>query len=541
MRRDFAIAALLPIASLMVLWPALSADLYADDYFFIALARRAASPVDYFTTEHFFGGYLYRPIPMAIWWFFEHYAGGAYPQYVCNALLLGTSGASLYWVLRELAWTRSWALAMALLYVWLPANISTSLWLADRFDLAAVTCMLAAIALWLRFVRAGGAAAASGVLALFAVTALSKELSYLVPLVLGLALVANWNERNRGFAKAGLRAHISLIAGCGVLLVAILLWRAHIGIALAPPSTAGNGLLTTMLYGTVKWWRFLPAALVFTRAPAADMSPWLSVLLATGCLAVAIIGWRASGGGSNEGFQRRLGISLGVAILLLTPVVQAPHLTVVDIAFAAQDGVMGGMFVERFYFFGWTGLLLAVGNGIAAVAPQRDAAVRRKLAAAAMSVCVLSAAWCLVRDSTITAGWPRKTNQTVRVADAAVESALGRLPDGEMPCTLRFLNSGDGLFQAAGEAMIKVIAARPEVDRCIIETEGPPMFTLTDSSAFARYTLEEAGATLKVVRFAGWIIIPGVLVRRIDPAHTRVYAFDPATGKFNVIDPPGAK
>ena len=169
MRRDFAIAALLPIATLAVLWPALSADFYADDYFFVAFARRAASPVDYFTTEHFFGGYLYRPIPMAIWWFIEHYAGGDYPQYVCNALLLGASGAGLFWVLRELDWARSWALAMALLYVWLPANVSTSLWLADRFDLVAVPCMLAAIALWLRFVRAGRAAAAWGVLALFAV------------------------------------------------------------------------------------------------------------------------------------------------------------------------------------------------------------------------------------------------------------------------------------------------------------------------------------------------------------------------------------
>jgi len=167
--------------------------------------------------------------------------------------------------------------------------------------------------------------------------------------------------------------------------------------------------------------------------------------------------------------------------------------------------------------------------------------VHRKLAAAAMSVCVLSAAWCLVRDSTITAGWPRKTKQTVKVADAAVKAALGRLPDGEMPCTLRFLNSGDGLFAAAGEAMVKVIAARPEVDRCIIEAEGPPMFTLTDRPAFARYTLAETAATLKVVRFAGWIIIPGVLVRRVDPAHTRVFAFDHATGEFNAIDPPGAR
>jgi len=280
---------------------------------------------------------------------------------------------------------------------------------------------------------------------------------------------------------------------------------------------------------------------VFTRAPAADISPWLSVLLATGCAAVAVIGWRASSGSGGEGFQRRLGISLGVAILLLTPAVQAPHLTVVDIAFAAPDGVMGGMFVERFYFFGWTGLLLALGNGIAAVSPQRDVAVHRKLAAAAMSVCVLFSAWCLVRDSTIAAGWHRKTKQTVKVADAAVEAALGHLPDGEIPCTLRFLNSGDGLFAAAGEAMVKVIAAHPEVDRCIIEAEGPPMFTLTDGSAFARYTLAETAATLKVVRFAGWIIIPGVLIKRVDPAHTRVFTFDRATGKFNATDPSGAK
>ena len=202
---------------------------------------------------------------------------------------------------------------------------------------------------------------------------------------------------------------------------------------------------------------------------------------------------------------------------------------------------MGGMFVERLYFFGLTGLLLAVGNGIAALPPQRDVVVRRSLAAAAISVCVLSVAWSLVRDSTITAGWPRKTKQTVKVADAAVEAALGRLPDGEMPCTLRFLNSGDGLFQADAEAMVKVIAARPEVDRCIIEAEGPPMFTLTDRSAFAHYTLAETAASLKVVRFAGWMIIPGVLVRRVDPAHMRVFAFDHATGKFNVIDPPGAR
>lgn len=532
-RRDLLVGALFPLAAILVLSPALSASFYLDDFHLIALARRVDNPFVYFTTSHYFGGHLYRPVPMVLWWLIEHLLGGAKAQYACNALLLGACGASIFWVLRELDWKAAAAAATAALFVLLPGNVGTALWLSDRFDLMAVSSLFAAIAAWLRYLRTGHAQIAWCSFVLFAVAALSKELSYVFPALLSLILILNWRDRREGSFFLDRRPWIAAILACAVFLAALVAWRAHIGVSLIP-ATGSENLLASFLHSSIKWWRALPAAIVYARAPAADVSPWFAVLLFGGCAALAVVAWRHSGRLAAEGVSRRTGISLGGAILLLVPLIQAPHFSMADVEFAATNGEAVGMFVERYFFFGSAGLLLLLANTFAVLRQAMAGRTRPFISAAGTIVWVLAIAWCLSRGGVVTSRWPLKTEASARIAIAAIAAALRLAPPAGEPCKLVFLNSRDGPFRFASEAMIKVMAADQRIDRCVIETEYPPFISLTDENSLRWYSLPETSVQPpQWVSFGGWVMIPRDQAKtRIDNAHVRVLTLDSSTGIF---------
>lgn len=505
-RYDLAWAAALPALALLLMRPALSAFYYADDYFFVAMARGLASPLDFFTTGHFFGNYLYRPLPLSLWWLIERLDGGARLQYAANALLLGACGAALFWLLRELGWRRQTALPASALFILLPGNLGTALWLADRFDLMAVPLLFAAAALWLRHARSGDGHSARRSLACFLLAALSKELSYMFPLLMAVVLVLKWRDWPRE-AAAPRRRLLALVAGYALIVFGLLAWRAHLGIALNAPDH-GNGALAPLLAGALKWWRALPAALAYARAPADEVPAGLAVLLALTLAALGVAAWRRSRR-LEEGGARRAGLALGGAILLLAPLVQAPHLAISNMEFAAVDGTQSGMFAERFFFFGSAGLLLFLANGLAVFYPPRGPA-KLFAAAGALAACALVAFWSVGRDAVLAAHWPVRSGVSHRTATLAAEAARRLAPEVGVPCRLRFLGSGDAVFQVESEAMVKVIAADARVDRCIVETETPPMFTLTHPAALPWYRLPAPDAqALGIARIAGWIIMPG--------------------------------
>ena len=84
--------------------------------------------------------------------------------------------------------------------------------------------------------------------------------------------------------------------------------------------------------------------------------------------------------------------------------------------------------------------------------------------------------------------------------------------------------------------MVKVLAADPDVDRCVIETETRPLVTLTAPAAFDWYRLKALTPySHKVVNVFGWWLIPGDLViSNVGDEHTQRFALDKATGTFRI-------
>ena len=534
--KNIVLPAIILLIAVLTLAPALDASLYADDFFFIALARNAGSPLDYLTNAHFFGGHLFRPVPMMFWWWIEHFTGSVQAQYFCNALLLGFCGVAIFSLLRELGLSRTTAFAFALVYVLLPANVATALWLADRFDLMATTFLLAGMAVWVNYVRSGKTWMAWHGLVLFGLAALSKELSYIFPLILSLELAALWQSRHISPTKPGLgKLAFSIVAYC-LLLAGIVAWKTHIGVLLVPPSVGGQDLTAILLHSSLKWWQALPAALVYARAPAADIPKWLGMAMAGVCAAVLVTGWRLTTPAQGYQSPQRMGLVLGMAILFLVPLVQAPHFIVTEVEFATPQGMMSRMFVERFFFFGSSGLLLLVACGSRPLC-SRCRRCNGDLAGWFIAlIFVPIIGWCLVRDYAIASDWPLASSRSSTLAKAAAVAATQAVHRTGMPCRLVFLDSGDPVFQAAAEPMVKVLAADPDVDRCVIETETRPLITLTAPAALDWYRLKALTPySHKVVNVFGWWLIPGDLViSNVGDEHTQRFALDKATGTFRI-------
>jgi len=505
-RQDLAAIGLLLAWGIALLWPALGASLYSDDYTYVALVRQAEGPLTFFAHEFPFGGYLYRPLPMIVWWLVERLSGAPSVQYLCNSLLLGLCGAALYGLLRELQWSRRAASLVAAIFMALPGNVSAALWLSDRFDLVAMPLAVGALTCWLRYLRRGDgtALACSGLL--LAGALLSKEWAYALPPMMVLVLALG-SDAGRDALPHSTRRMVTSVTFAVMLALVGLVWRHHLGIPLRPPHGSGY-LFPDMLSGFIKWWRWLPGALVFSGA--SSVSAAMSAVFDMAVLAMIAIAWRLSGRNPAVAVGVRPVIALGLGIVTLVPLIQAPHFVGTIVEFAQLDGGASGMFVERFYFFGSAGILLLVaGSTKALVGTTGQARISTMHRVVALGCMVILAA-CLARSNGVASIWPLKSGWSARIAKAAARAAVVGAPPAGLSCRMRFLGAGDGVFSFAAEAMVKVLANDPRVDRCIIDTESPPMFTLSHRDSLPWYRpIDVPGDRTKAVGFGHWVTMPG--------------------------------
>lgn len=533
-RWDIFIAVTYPLLLMLMFSPQnFPASYWADDFTYLAIVQQANSPLELFAYEFPFGGHLYRPIPLIFWWLTEHMMGGGVAaQYLCNSALLGTCGSSMYWLFREFEWKRWSAFLVGLLFVAAPSNVSTSLWLADRFDLVAMPAILIVMICWLRFLKYERNSSLAVGLVFFVIALMSKELGYLLPPLMIVITVLNWRQWKSISSTNSRKYHIAVIAGFALVALLSIAWRNYVGVALSPPSE-GHGLLNVALSGYIKWWHAFPAAIAFVRAPSSDVSYWFAVFIVIGGALLVISGWKTSIHNPDKVFINRFAISMGLGILFLVPIIQAPHFHMVNIEFAGPAGGPTGMFAERFYFFGSAGLMILILNSVAVHYQTMNGTLLRAMRFLAISGYVSLISWCLLRDITLTQLWVLKSGWTSRIAQAASLSARS-LDITTTPCRLIFLGSGDGVFQFASEAMVKVISADDRLDRCEIRTEVSPMFTLTNTDSLPwNISAKHARTTSKVVTIGKWAIMPGDQYGpAIDGGQTVVFCYRKDTGAF---------
>jgi len=527
-------------AALGVMWPALSGFYFGDDYYDLALARAAESPFDFFVANHYIGGYLYRPLPLAIWWVLDHVSGGPAAHYLANTLLLGAGGAALYALLRGYAYSWSLSLAAGLLYVCHPASVMTSLSLADTMDLTCTAALLGALAGFAWFVRRGRGRSPflAGSVILFAAACLSKELAYPGPVLFGLqAWCARFSARDAERGKA--RSRWYLLVASVLVVAGMLSLRAVLGVSFGSEA-AWIDMSRTVFVGVTTWLANLPRAIFFDALPPVPAWAVVATLLAAALL-VAWWGRILSG----EEPETLAPLALGGSILALAAVVQSPHTAISEPVLAAPSGSPSGYFYERYFFFALAGFLLAAAAFVSAIV--RIAMRRRR--APAITASTVAPSWigaAALVPLIVVAGlrshhaaeqWAVVTQGPIK--DLFINAALTAARDvSDHPgphCQLIFLESGSPVFRAYAEPAIKVLAKQRSVDDCVILTETEPIYSFSSLASEKLYRWSSAAPRQpgKPVRFRNWLMIPaGMASSTIADAESTFFVYSSASRTF---------
>jgi len=548
---DLLCAALLLAGTLGALQATLSAFFFGDDYRVLDLSRVAASPFSFFPQNHFTGGYSYRPLPLALWWVVDRLNGNASAHYLTNLLLLGLCGAAFYALLRVYAYRRALCLALALLYVWHPVSVITTLWLSNIYDLVATAGMLGSMAAFARFGDTGRKRSAALALALFIAACFSKETAYIGP---GIFLVQAVFARPHKEAKQSAsiaRRRYCFVAITAAVVLGMMALRASLGVSMGYANILNA---KSLLAGVANFLGNLPRLIAYELLPRLS-DPFLLALSAVAAVILGYIGWsslhprvrRVSAGAAREPMVHAP-IAVGAAIVALCTVVQAPHTGAAEAILSTPTGTPSGYFYERFAFLALAGSLLALSGMAIGVLRYLggflDHRPRNDLPHwTVLGTVVILASLCLWRVQTSISGWVDTTQGPSKALFVAAASAarnyVSATPANAQPCQMLFLGTDKILFQFYAEPAIKALANDPFVDDCIILTEKQPEYTMSGPSADRLYSAppeQQPGTYRKSVRFGQWLIIPeGTRVSRISEHDSIVFVYSPASGGFEHV------
>lgn len=322
-----AFAFVLPAAiAVLAAWPTLGLPYLSDDWSYLAILGDGSEPLHILVSPHLF----LRPVGWALWWCFAHLAplDGTLAHATCVALF-AIDAALVVPALRRCGAPRGIALAAAVCFAVSPAALGTVAWSSNLFSLLSAGFSLAAIA-WLPFRRATAASIAR-TFALAAFAFLSKEDSYLLPVLL-VAVGAQFQARKW---RSGLR----LAAHGAAALIVILALR-----SLVFGGIGGYHLESGRPIAVYGW---LPGALETARTefPTSYFQPFLrwgessrsASLIAL--IPLALLGLGGASAAARNGMPRGLAITLTALVPTLSILPVGPLLPNVRMLFTPSIGL----------------------------------------------------------------------------------------------------------------------------------------------------------------------------------------------------------
>jgi hypothetical protein len=499
-------------ASLWAFWPTLGAYYFLDDYAFVAISRYTDHPLYFYLSEHFPGGFFYRPSGMLLWWLTA--AGDLTPQaqFALNWLLLGCASVLLGHLLSKMGLRRGVAVGASLVFALHPIAVTTAGWLSNRFDLVMTIGFLLALIGTVEFERNRRVAPllVIGFGTLLAVT--SKELGFVTPI--GILALAGGRPWKRIVTPPVL---ISGVLAAGVFVVRSLLLPGTERI-LYP-----NGMFDAAGRGTVAWTRSLADFLVFVPdRPGTGLAVGALAGIAIFALAAFVaLRLRNQRGGDRLGDSLATrAIVLGTAVFVAAALVQSPTVARSTFAMPTTTAFSGeAFFAGRFYYLALIGLLIAVA-GIATALPG-DARV-----AAPSSVRISTPAGTRHRGGTVASvlggvlfalllgywGWQSRvqgklwaaeasgTNRAIAEAAAAAVRAVAIDSASAGPCRIYLLETIDAAprFWPFSDTIVKAVLPEPDAQRlasCLISTARTPWYHVV------RATADRRNATAPVAPF----------------------------------------
>lgn len=517
--------ALLAVLGLVVTLHTRQAAYFLDDHLIDTIVRAVDDPLWFFTHRHFFAEHLHRPMGFFSWWALGRTGRGAEVQLAGNAWLLVVNGGLLGLLLARWRVPPLLALLAAAVAITHPAAVVFASWAANRFELLATAFGLGCLLAWTAHLQGGARPGAAWAAAACAAAALlSKESAVLLaPVALVMAATAA-----RSAGATWQRRLVRTLLVVMTLLLALAGYRLALDVRLPREVIEANQGLAWMA-GMAKWWRHLPAVLLAgLDTPAWAGTLALAVLPVLVLALVARAAWVARAPGADPSTAWPL--LVGGVIVLTMPVIQVGHLSLATMAFLDAKGQMTGLFVERFYYQGLIGLLMIAAGLLAQLAPPAGA-WRPPLGVGGAVVAAALLAWQVRVSLHATQAWPGTTIQLQGQAQAAVDAVLGAGAEGHPRCRVRLAGVPSPVFQAMTEAMVKWMGRKSDaLGRCIIESDGEQMITLTHRDRLAEYRPKvEAGA---IPRVGPWVFLRPTLAGGPVTPVTHAWHFDGATGRF---------
>ena len=380
---------------------------------------------------------FYRPVTMLSLWLDRALGGGAaWPFHLTNVLLNALASALLFRLLRRLGVETGPALAGAALFAVHPVHVESVAFVSGRTDLLATVFTLGATILWLRdraAERSGGPWTIGAASALFALACLSKEVAFVLPLV----LVA-WDALLPAASSAWCaRGRFAWLAGLGTALLAVLFLRG--AVAGVPLLGAGAGTGAAVPLGE----RLAAAPAVLLSALQLLVLPWpLSPYhtpdqirfgaLAIAAAALVVVAWCLLAG---RRWQRAGLLSAAWTVLFLLP----------SAGIAAHAGAP---LAERFLY------LPSAGLPMLALAAAGHAFHARRAVAALLGVAALAGAALSAGESRI---W-----RDEEALYAALVARSPRYADGFVG--LAHVREGQGRFDEAAALLDRAIALDPMLE-----------------------------------------------------------------------------
>lgn len=455
------------LVGMTIFYPALHSFFYADDFALLTIGRYSRNPLSFFIYNHFPGGIYYRPLGMSLWWLSFKLAGACPElQNLINILIHIGNSSILFCILNKFHAKIKLNGLLALIFLVHPLTISTAMWLSDRFDLLATLFIFLSLYTHLHFCRNESRLAYVLSVSACMLAALSKEIAYITPVLIMIISA----EDCRGVARSWIQRLRIVAPYFGV--VGVVAGVRNLVLRGATLQISSEQILNVIVIGFRQTIRLMPKYYSHFIHGIHWYSGLYILIIAT-TLVLVVLGLRTL---SKPALVSWRIVSCGLAIILLTAILQAP-VTYANLTYNSSDSFdIPDMVGSRFYYLSFAGFILVVQQFLSI--PFRVP----NMASMSNSIYILLIGQGIIfglLSQSLCRNWSELTNGSLRNAADQAIMAIEQLPLPENNCRLYLLNSPADApyFKEYSDSIIKAIASQnSRVIHCGIMTEIAPFY-----------------------------------------------------------------
>jgi hypothetical protein len=463
---NFFILIFFSLIGFSIFYTALNSYFHSDDYHTLAISRYIDNPV-YLFGNHYPYSVSYRPIGVIFWWFSYYlFDLNSYYYYLSNLLLHIFSSYILYFILKKLTKNRLTSLIFSCIFLAHPLAISTAVWLSTRYDMLAVLFTLLSVFTTICYIESAKNRHLFCSLIFTSLAILSKELAYLLPIVASVIVITFPSE------KINTRTRLLVVFMYSLLTVALLIVRYFALKQLGGTGYfAGQSLLYFIIKGYFNWLKTILSYCSYYDGISILGNSFKILFLILQIIIISLFVF-------HKIQKKKMPVNnhillLGILILLLPGIVQAPVTNSYPFQKPADHFIFSVVVSSRFYYLSLIGILIIFSH-LTTIVLQHNQSIRMSVLML-LPIFLIAILYGLISQS-IASGWSKYTNkdkQFVEHISQGLDSI--NLKEG---CKIYILNTQGYLhyFQGYSDVLTKAMVKNVNVIQCFIQTETTPYY-----------------------------------------------------------------